>query len=96
MNNFSNKPIRPLNKELPLQVRAELAVMIMKEYSILPKSPDWSLIIRCSLVSHSGNWGRGAYPLSRGYSQFILSLDDKAEFKSGYISIPAISTFVIG
>ena len=39
----------------PLWVKVDLRVMVKKEYSIFPKIQEWSLTIRCNLMSYAGH-----------------------------------------
>ena len=47
--------------------------MAMKRYSTFPKVPDWSLIIRCSLVSYSEHLLEKVLPFGRNLVSLFYS-----------------------
>ena len=56
------------SQALPLQIKVKLGVMAMKQYFL--NLQDWSLTIRCRLVSYHG--GGGLTTLQR-FSQLVYS-----------------------
>ena len=78
---------------LLLWVKVDLGVMVMKSATHSPELNNWSLTIRCSLVSYTAKvlFGR-VLPLCKRYSQHILSLADRAQNLSGSNSRSRITT----
>ena len=63
-----------MKQVLLLYVRVNLGVIAMKGYSTFPKLQDWSLTIRCSLLS---------------YSRHLLGGGRSAEVQLAYSTAPA-------
>ena len=54
-------------------IRVNLTVMTMKGYSTSPTFQDWSLTIRCSIVSYTGHLWVGLTPMPRKSRRSLIT-----------------------